>query len=309
MVKIPRWFIISVISIYSILMLLSLNITLKSILANFVWSILIVSVTYLVALQYFPKRLEKFFDFILVEAKHPEVTYLENKDSLLNYLFNEPTKQHNALMLVKGGQVSGAVITTSGKQVSENWKCLEKGIVSRSSKERTKANVSGFQTVKSRFIENNGKKEFLYHRTHLIPFIMCLSEGNDLVNLLFTGTSYLNTGYSPVKLNPKHKDNLKLTSEEKQNTFDNVLDFSSSIRKRYSISGKIPRLDTQYSLKDLEIYIEKYMRQNPNERISYGVFCNYENNSDKIPESVDVYIVNESKNQLMIGVKLLNCLS
>lgn len=90
----------------------------------------------------------------------------------------------------------GAFMVLNSTLLKENERNIKDGIVKRNNDERYKAYVQGFRSVKNDYYLKNDRKEYIYHRTHLLPFRFCLSDG-DIRNIMFTGTSHLNSGDRP----------------------------------------------------------------------------------------------------------------
>lgn len=126
-----------------------------------------------------------------------KVKYI-TRDALIKKMFNQPSTKSNLgnMYLTKGDRPEGAFIILDKDEIDRRRKMIEDNVFTRNSNDRYLANVVGFKEHSS-YVTVNGEKEYLYHRTHLLPFRFSLSEGNNVDNLLITGTTRMNNGDRP----------------------------------------------------------------------------------------------------------------
>ncbi len=90
-------------------------------------------------------------------------------------------------------RVIGAFVILDHKTYLTHLDLIDRKIIKRNDSVRRLADVPEFDRVKNLRLTIDGKGYNLYHRTHLVPFRFCLSDGN-VRNLLFTATARLNSG-------------------------------------------------------------------------------------------------------------------
>lgn len=205
-------------------------------------------------------------------------TYVENiLDS-----FNNQKSNTKSFKISNQERTEGAYITLNRSRLEENKKEIYNGIITRNDDLRKKAKVYGYYE-NQKYVIVSGKKEYLYHRTHLLPFRYTLSEGDDADGLLITGTSYLNSGNRPDKNYKVPEDEFSLDGRKGRQ-----VTLKSKIKKFYCIKDiKVDKnLDVNYSLDDIERLVDSIILERDYIfNYKYGVFCNYDDNQ-KIPSSV-----------------------
>ncbi len=211
--------------------------------------------------------------------------YVEDiKESFYKQKSKKPT-----LKIANSKKPEGAFIVLDKKALNKNKTAILNGRIRRDDVARKNVNVLGFNSVQ-KFVVNNNNKEYLYHRTHLLPFRYTLSEGDDVDGLLFTGTSHLNSGNRPLKNYKVPKDDEMIGSNK---------DRENSLHEKIGKSKYITNINVDshstnhYSLDDIERLVDSYIENADNSDIySYGVFCNYEKPTDEVPSSVTAILRN-----------------
>lgn len=261
-------------------------------------------------------RLFNYSKFNIKENNDLKYHNIENKESLEKLFFESDNKKLGEIYLVSSQEKPyGAFIKLNNSILKKNRYLIKKEFIKRNSNNRMKADVFGFNRINNNPININGKKYYNYQRTHLIPFRFCLSEGETIHNLLFTGTSHLNAGIRPafgyiIDFNGEFKEPIGLK------TLDKRINKAYNIKKKYTIKNicafEHPKDEiqktTNISLNDLELFVDTYIRKKENifSEFSYGVFCEYDENFNEIPKGVSVYFINETKNKLIFGIYLPN---
>ncbi|RGI28293.1 MULTISPECIES: hypothetical protein [Enterococcaceae] len=215
---------------------------------------------------------------------------------------------------LKEGRVQGAYVVINRSILMERKNKVNRSIF-RNDEDRYNAYVPGFDEVRSEKIKCDKRMQAMYHRTHLLPFRFCLSEGDDMTNLLFTGTAHLNSGSRPQLHYFVPNDNLFKDSFYYRQLYLSDL-CKTKIRKKklikesnitiQHISAPSPApIGSHYSLDDFERVATSYILDHPNNSFKYGVFCHYSDDG-VIPSSVSVYLINNTLNKMIFSVELPN---
>ena len=104
------------------------------------------------------------------------------------------------------GRIVGGLMVFDGYLLDTQNKAIKLGLYKRSDNIRKNADVPGFDIVKQEWATIQGKERPLYHRTHLVPYRLCLNDG-EYGHVMFTGTARLNSGM-------RVKENYLPTEEE-----------------------------------------------------------------------------------------------
>lgn len=202
------------------------------------------------------------------------------------------------------GRVVGAFILFRGSTLTKNKKEIREGIIKRDDKARKSAFVPGMDSVKNKLTKVDGKDYFHYHRTHLIPFRFCLNDG-EYSNMMFTGTSRLNAGYTPelgiIPTYENHVENVDYIIEcinKNPYYFD---DISSGAESAYTLG---------LSLDDFERTADKLVYdsyETYRHLYKYGVECIYKSEG-LIPSHVRVLFIDTTTKKLVFSATLKNTL-
>lgn len=235
----------------------------------------------------------------------------ESRSKLKSYTRSRNPKYGECVALCKleNGCTVGASVIFSSETLRNNKKLIKNGVIKRDNYRRKQVYVPGRNDVKAVYsTTRNGYKMFHYNATHLIPFRLCLSEDGEM---LFTGTSALNTGSRPSK-------HWLIKPENTQKRVNYILDKIKYRPKYFMKSRQVPTWcdggnapeDNKFSLNDFECAIDRivFSRDTPYHAMwQYSVECFYENNS-LIPTYVVAELYNISQHKLMFKARLENTL-
>jgi len=194
------------------------------------------------------------------------------------------------------GRIVGGFMVFDGYLLDTQNKAIKLGLYKRSDNIRKNADVPGFETVKTEWATIQGKERPLYHRTHLVPYRLCLNDG-EYGHVMFTGTARLNSGM-------RVKDNY-LPTEEEHNKNAEVIFKNALKNPRYYMN---PKRTSQFSLDDFERSISLFVHQSAQaykHTYRYGVECFYDNSS-LIPSYVEVTLVDCTDYKVLMKATLLN---
>lgn len=194
------------------------------------------------------------------------------------------------------GRIVGGFMVFDGYLLDTQNKAIKLGLYKRSDNIRKNADVPGFETVKTEWANIQGKERPLYHRTHLVPYRLCLNDG-EYGHVMFTGTARLNSGM-------RVKENY-LPTEEEHNKNAEVIFKNALKNPRYYMN---PKRTSQFSLDDFERSISLFVHQSAQaykHTYRYGVECFYDNNG-LIPSYVEVTLVDCTKYKVLMRATLLN---
>lgn len=194
------------------------------------------------------------------------------------------------------GRIVGGFMVFDGHLLDTQNKAIKVGFYKRSDDVRKNADVPGFDTVKQEWAIVQGKERPLYHRTHLVPYRLCLNDG-EYKHIMFTGTARLNSGM-------RIKDNY-LPTEEDHNQNAEVI-FKNALKN--SMYYMNPKRTSQFSLDDFERSISCFVHQSAQvykHTYRYGVECFYDDNT-LIPSYVEVTLVDCTDYKVLMRATLLN---
>ena len=194
------------------------------------------------------------------------------------------------------GRIVGGFMFFDGHLLDTQNKAIKVGFYKRSDDVRKNADVPGFDTVKQEWAIVQGKERPLYHRTHLVPYRLCLNDG-EYKHIMFTGTARLNSGM-------RIKDNY-LPTEEDHNQNAEVI-FKNALKN--SMYYMNPKRTSQFSLDDFERSISCFVHQSAQvykHTYRYGVECFYDDNT-LIPSYVEVTLVDCTDYKVLMRATLLN---
>jgi hypothetical protein len=194
------------------------------------------------------------------------------------------------------GRIVGGFMVFDGHLLDTQNKAIKVGFYKRSDDVRKNADVPGFDTVKQEWAIVQGKERPLYHRTHLVPYRLCLNDG-EYKHVMFTGTARLNSGM-------RVKENY-LPTEEDHNRNAEVI-FKNALKN--SMYYMNPKRTSQFSLDDFERSISHFVHQSAQvykHTYRYGVECFYDDNT-LIPSYVEVTLVDCTDYKVLMRATLLN---
>lgn len=194
------------------------------------------------------------------------------------------------------GRIVGGFMVFDGHLLDTQNKAIKVGFYKRSDDVRKNADVPGFDTVKQEWAIVQGKERPLYHRTHLVPYRLCLNDG-EYKHVMFTGTARLNSGM-------RIKDNY-LPTEEEHNRNAEVI-FKTVLKNPMYYMN--PKRTSQFSLDDFERSISHFVHQSAQaykHTYRYGVECFYDDNT-LIPSHVEVTLVDCTDYKVLMRATLLN---
>lgn len=230
-------------------------------------------------INYIPIRTRKLFHNSLTGLDfvgHKSAYILANKDDL--------------------GRIVGGFMVFDGYLLDTQNKAIKLGLYKRSDDVRKNADVPGFDIVKQEWATIQGKERPLYHRTHLVPYRLCLNDG-EYGHVMFTGTARLNSGM-------RVKENY-LPTEEEHNRNAEVI-FKTALKNPMYYMN--PKRTSQLSLDDFERSISHFVHQSAQaykHTYRYGVECFYDNNG-LIPSYVEVTLVDCTDYKVLMRATLLN---
>lgn len=194
------------------------------------------------------------------------------------------------------GRIVGGFMVFDGYLLDTQNKAIKLGLYKRSDNIRKNADVPGFEPVKTEWANIQGKERPLYHRTHLVPYRLCLNDG-EYGHVMFTGTARLNSGM-------RVKENY-LPTEEEHNRNAEVI-FKTALKNPMYYMN--PKRTSQFSLDDFERSISLFVHQSAQaykHTYRYGVECFYDNNG-LIPSYVEVTLVDCTEYKVLMKATLLN---
>lgn len=194
------------------------------------------------------------------------------------------------------GRIVGGFMVFDGYLLDTQTKAIKLGLYTRSDNIRKNADVPGFETVKTKWATIQGKERPLYHRTHLVPYRLCLNDG-EYGHVMFTGTARLNSGM-------RVKDNY-LPTEEEHNRNAEII-FKTALKN--PMYYRNPKRTSHFSLDDFERSISHFVLQSAQaykHTYRYGVECFYDNDG-LIPSYVEVTLVDCTDYKVLMRATLLN---
>lgn len=230
-------------------------------------------------INYIPIKTRKLFHNSLIGLDfvgHKSAYILANKDEL--------------------GRIVGGFMVFDGYLLDTQNKAIKLGLYKRSDNIRKNADVPGFDVVKREWATVQGKERPLYHRTHLVPYRLCLNDG-EYKHVMFTGTARLNSGM-------RVKDGY-LPTEEEHNRNAEVI-FKTALKS--PMYYRNPKRTSQLSLDDFERSISHFVHQSAQtykHTYRYGVECFYDTEG-LIPSYVEVTLVDCTEYTVLMRATLLN---
>lgn len=235
----------------------------------------------------------------------------ESRSKLKSYTRSRNPKYGECVALcnLENGRTVGASVIFSSETLRNNKKLIKDDVIKRDNYRRKQVYVPGRNDVKAVYsTTKNGYKMFHYNATHLVPFRLCLSEDGEV---LFTGTSALNTGSRPSK-------HWLIKPEITQRRVSYILDKIKYRPKYFMKSRQVPAWcdggnapeDNKFSLNDFECAIDRivFSRDTPYHAMwQYSVECFYEDNS-LIPTYVVAELYSITQRKLMFKARLENTL-
>lgn len=194
------------------------------------------------------------------------------------------------------GRIVGGFMVFDGYLLDTQNKAIKLGLYKRSDNIRKNADVPGFETVKTKWVTIQGKERPLYHRTHLVPYRLCLNDG-EYGHVMFTGTARLNSGMRVT-------DNY-LPTEEEHNRNAEII-FKTALKN--PMYYRNPKRTSHFSLDDFERSISHFVHQSAQaykHTYRYGVECFYDNDG-LIPSYVEVTLVDCTDYKVLMRATLLN---
>lgn len=194
------------------------------------------------------------------------------------------------------GRIVGGFMVFDGYLLDTQNKAIKLGLYKRSDNIRKNADVPGFETVKTKWATIQGKERPLYHRTHLVPYRLCLNDG-EYGHVMFTGTARLNSGMRVT-------DNYLPTEEEHNRNADII--FKTALKN--PMYYRNPKRTSHFSLDDFERSISHFVHQSAQaykHTYRYGVECFYDNDG-LIPSYVEVTLVDCTDYKVLMRATLLN---
>lgn len=194
------------------------------------------------------------------------------------------------------GRIVGGFMVFDGYLLDTQNKAIKLGLYKRSDNIRKNADVPGFETVKTEWATIQGEERPLYHRTHLVPYRLCLNDG-EYGHVMFTGTARLNSGM-------RVKDNY-LPTEEEHNRNAEII-FKTALKN--PMYYRNPKRTSHFSLDDFERSISHFVHQSAQaykHTYRYGVECFYDNDG-LIPSYVEVTLVDCTDYKVLMRATLLN---
>lgn len=230
-------------------------------------------------INYIPIKTRKLFHNSLIGLDfvgHKSAYILANKDEL--------------------GRIVGGFMVFDGYLLDTQNKAIKLGLYKRSDNIRKNADVPGFDVIKREWATVQGKERPLYHRTHLVPYRLCLNDG-EYGHVMFTGTARLNSGM-------RVKDGY-LPTEEEHNKNAEVI-FKTALKNPMYYMN--PKRTSQLSLDDFERSISHFVHQSAQtykHTYRYGVECFYDTEG-LIPSYVEVTLVDCTEYKVLMRATLLN---
>lgn len=204
------------------------------------------------------------------------------------------------------GRVYGGIAYLNAN-ILNGRQAMRQSYIARDYNTRKNAFVPGYGDVQGEYVESNGVRHYLWHRTHVLPFTFALSEGDNIDGLMFTGTAHLNHGDRP-QLGYTVHDN-----RERVNMLFDMWHGPKGGKNRLKLTS-LSRIHvpgspngTHYSMDDIEQLASRIIKYVGDKRtpFKYSVRCLYGDDS-LIPTSVEIRLYNLSTNQLVLHVRLPN---
>lgn len=194
------------------------------------------------------------------------------------------------------GRIVGGLITFTGEELDERVRDIERGFYTRDDEARKRADVPGFDLVKSEWVQLKDKSYPLYHRTHLVPYRFCLNDG-EYGDVIFTGTARLNSGFrADSGFIPTDEDHDKNVRKIVQMVSTNPFAFVNSTRTDNLSLDDFERAVGNFIHRSTESYTHTY---------KYGVECFYYDES-LVPSQVSVVLTDVTAKKTLFAAVLDN---
>lgn len=210
------------------------------------------------------------------------------------------------------GRIHGGMANLTPGILKARQEAVRNGWVERDDTERRNTEVPDFDNIPAdqKSIELDGRRYSMWHRTHVLPFRMALSDGRRIPSIMFAGTAHLNHGDRPDKgyfvsnAEADRRGNLLYGMYRKRNWHLNM-----NTRKAISVHGNYMPQDTHFSMDDIERLATHIINsyKDKNTPFRYTVWCNYNaNNRTAIPDSVEISLINLQRKDVLLSVTLPN---
>lgn len=194
------------------------------------------------------------------------------------------------------GRIVGGFVTFTGEELDERGRDIKRGFYKRDDEVRKKAQVPGFDLVRSEWVKIKDQSYPLYHRTHLVPYRFCLNDG-EFESVLFTGTARLNSGFrADSKFIPNDESHAKNVRQIVQVVSSNAFAFSDSKRTQRLSLDDFERAVGELVHRSAEAYTHIY---------KYGVECFYDTDS-LIPSRVLTVLTDVTDKKTLFAAVLEN---
>ena len=209
----------------------------------------------------------------------------------------------------ENGRIVGAYMYFTSEKLRDNRERIRNGQIKRNDEARKKAQIPGRDLVRGRFSEfSDGRKIYHYHATHLIPFRLCLVDG-EFGDLMFMGTAALNAG---KRAEFGFEVSSELANKRAVEIYNKSLEAYDAMTYNYFTHDEeldAPE-DNMYTLDDFERAIDLFIRDKRfkyDTKWKYGVECFYlPENNGVIPDYVEVFLHNTEFNKRLIHGRIWN---
>lgn len=232
---------------------------------------------------------------------------------------------------------AGSLVTINNKILSEHRELKRKKIVNRNRELRESINIPYYNNVKHRgFQSDKGVFHNFWNRTHTIPFIFSLDEG-ETPGITFAGTSYANGGDRFVNNNvvkiEMHEHDLivsylmeSLLKKYKNNNSDTTIESGLKVYLyndfvKFNIEDLKNKIVTfvnyqdenydsfynfQLSMNDYELFANKVIGYFKNDDFIYSTELFYSETEPLIPETIQIMLFNKSQNHIAFIANIAN---
>ena len=193
-------------------------------------------------------------------------------------------------------RIVGGFITITPNRLSLHRALIDSNTVRRDHWNRRLIKVPGLKDIKHLRCNVGYRHYHLYHRTHLVPFRMCLNDG-EYLDVMFAGTARLNMGlrferhYAPEKFQ-KDDD----VEEIMNNVVRDPYFYSDPDSSTHLYLDAFERFATNHIAKDRRLY----------STYKYGIECFYDDDKSLIPTKVRVVMTNVTDKKVIFEACLYN---
>lgn len=231
----------------------------------------------------------------------------------------------------------GSLVTINNKILSEHRELKRKKIVNRNRELRESINIPYYNNVKHRgFQSDKGVFHNFWNRTHTIPFIFSLDEG-ETPGITFAGTSYANGGDRFVNNNVEkiemHEHDLivnylmeSLLKKYKNNNADGTIESGLEVylyndfvkfnredlknKKVTFVNYQDENYDSFYnfqlSMNDYELFANKVIGYFKNDDFIYSTELFYSETEPLIADTIQIMLFNKSQNHIAFIANIAN---